>query len=65
MAVVPHDGNSILPLTPLVEERLQHVLGQLDDVDVPGLWGVHTGHVFFLLASQLGVVEEVTIGTAI
>lgn len=52
-------------LTPLVEERLQHVLGQLDDVDVPGLWSVQTGHVFFLLASQLRVVEEVTIGTAI
>ena len=53
------------PLTPLVEERLQHVLSELDDVDVPGLRGVHTGHVFFLLTSQLGVVEEVTIRAAI
>ena len=56
---------SVPVLTPLVEERLQHVLGQLDDVDVPGLRGVQTGHVIFLLTSQLGVVEEVTIGTAI
>ena len=39
------------PLTPLVEERLQHVLSELDDVDVPGLRGVQAGHVFFLLTS--------------
>ena len=51
--------------TPLAEERLQHVLGELDDVDVPGLRGVQTGDVFLLLTSQLGVVEEVTVGTAI
>ena len=65
MAVVPHDGTSILPLTPLVEERLQHVLGQLDDVDVPRLRGLQTGHVLFLLTSQVGVVEEVTVGAPI
>ena len=52
-------------LSPLAEERLQHVLGELDDVDVPGLRGVQAGHVVLLLAPQLGVVEEVTVGTAI
>ena len=58
-------GLPVPVLTPLAEERVQHVLCQLDDVDVPGLRGVQTGHVFFLLTSQLGVVEEVTGGTAI
>ena len=53
------------PLTPLVEERLQHVLSELDDVDVPGLRGVQAGDVIFLLTSQLRVVEEVTVGAAI
>ena len=52
-------------LSPLAEERLQHVLGELDDVDVPGLRGLQAGHVFFLLTSELCVVEEVTVGTAI
>ena len=53
------------PLTPLVEERLQHVLSELDDVDVPGLRGVQAGNVILLLTSQLRVVEEVTVGAAI
>ena len=67
MAAVAHDGASpLVPvLTPLAEEGLQHVLCQLDDVDVPGLRSVQAGHVFFLLTSQLGVVEEVTVGTPI
>ena len=54
-----------LVAAPLGKEGVEHALGQLDDVDVPGLHGLNTGDVILLLASQGGAVEQVALGASI
>ena len=65
MAVVDHGLPRWYILVPFVEERVQHILSQLDDVDTSGLRGFHAGHILRLLAPETGAVEQVPGGAAV
>ena len=53
------------PLLPSRKEAVEHVLRELDDIDVPGLRRLDAGHLRLLPAPQLRAIEQVALGTAV
>ena len=61
-ALIPHKSSSLCPPG---KEGVQHLLAQLDGVDISGLHLVHAGHVILLLASLDRAAEQEASGTTV